>query len=112
MRLRQILFNLLSNVCKFTKEGAVTLRARKAANGVNWIEFAVLAEVKKAAGLRQLATGAARDAARFVHPIGAPKQSTGGEEPKSVPLAERLKAYTRRDTISGGAGNVVDLKPK
>jgi signal transduction histidine kinase len=41
MRLRQMLLNLLSNACKFTKEGEVKLAARKVSNGSNFVEFAV-----------------------------------------------------------------------
>jgi signal transduction histidine kinase len=61
--LRQILLNLLSNACKFTKQGQVTLRARKVTDGHGWIELAV---ADTGIGMTPEQLSAARFAKRYI----------------------------------------------
>lgn len=71
----------------------------------------MMAEVKKAAGLRGLAQSCAADAARFLHPILSPVDGKP-RDAEYVPLADRLKSYETRDAIEGSGGKVVELKRK
>lgn len=69
----------------------------------------LLAEVKKAAGLRQMAQSCAADAARYLHgPMAA--QQPQRADPEFVPLPERIKEYAREKAINASGGKVVELR--
>lgn len=71
----------------------------------------IKAAVKKAVGLRELATNAADKAAPFLHPRLSPVDGKI-RDAEFVPLAERLKSYETREAIEGSGGKVVELKRK
>jgi signal transduction histidine kinase len=73
MRLKQILLNLLSNACKFTKAGEVKLAARKVSNGSSFVEFAV-----SDTGIGMTAEQQAKLFAEFTQANAATAQNFGG----------------------------------
>src|SRR5262249_27878158 len=73
MRLRQILLNLLSNACKFTKEGEVKLAARKVSDGSSFVEFAI-----SDTGIGMTAEQQAKLFEKFTQAEGATGQRFGG----------------------------------
>jgi len=71
----------------------------------------LLAKVKQAASLRMLANECAVAAAPYRHPRLSPVEPMKGDQ-EFVPLADRLKAYSRTDAIEASQGKVVDLTKK
>jgi len=76
----------------------------------------MLAEVKKAAGLRLMAQQCAQEAARFLHaPIAAVSLPSSNPGADALTLPERLGVLTRldqEDEIEASGGKVVMLKAK
>lgn len=61
----------------------------------------LLAEVKKAAGLRELSQNCARDAASYIHPRLAAIEHTNKDALESMSLDE-LREYVRREAAAAG----------
>jgi K+-sensing histidine kinase KdpD len=95
MRLKQILLNLLSNACKFTKEGEVALRVRKVADGRDWVELAVADT-----GIGLTAEQQAKLFQEFTQADSLTARRYGGTGARPCPLAQaRAHDGWRRDRV-------------
>jgi adenylate cyclase len=107
MRLRQILLNLLSNPCKFSKEGEVKLAARKVSNGSGFVEFAV-SEHRHRHGGR-----AAGEAVRRIHPGRCPTAHKFGGTGLGLAITRKLARMMGGDvTVASepGKGSVFTVR--
>lgn len=114
----QVMFD---NIRFYTKE-AEKLLAKLLSDGVPQLEAAadgaesphadIIEAIKTVLGFRKAAGEEAARAAQYVHP----RQGIAGDGEQAnddfVPLAERLKAYQRRDEIEAAGNKVVELKPQ
>jgi hypothetical protein len=99
MRLRQILLNLLSNACKFTKRGEVKLKAKGVTNGGNWIE---LADCDTEIGMTPEQTG---EAVRGIHSGRFVDRAVFRGTGLGFAISRKLARMTGGDvTVASGAG--------
>jgi hypothetical protein len=78
-----------------------------AASGLTPLEY-LLSVMRDETADHHTRLDAAKAAAPFVHPRMG-QVDPPAADPEFVPLAERLKAYAKRDAIEAAAGNVVEL---
>lgn len=93
--------------------GKATTKTREIANkaaaeGLTPLEY-LLAVLRNPKAEPHARLDAAKAAAPYVHPRLAPIEPQRKLD-DVVPLAERVKEYTRRDAIEASAGKVVDLQ--
>lgn len=69
----------------------------------------VVDALREVLGFRKMAGEAAKEAAPYLHPRLSSVVEDDGEGEETVPLADRLDAYRRRDDLKAAGANVVDL---
>ena len=107
MRLKQILLNLLSNACKFTKDGEVALRVRQVVDGRDWIELAV---ADTGIGLTDRAAG---EAVPGIHPGRLVDRAAYGGTGLGLALSRKLARMMGGDvtvTSETGKGSVFTVR--